>query len=398
VRAVPSGRTIRLVARKELIDILRDKRTIITALVVPLLSFPLMFGAIGYFANPTSNPSPVLIVNHDSGNISSSIQQALTSTPGLVVSEAASTNVTAEVQGGTYDVVVVIPTGFSPAITSGGHANVTIYLDPSNNRAAIGASLISGVVNDFSQGIASTRLQQKGVTAADLSPIGVATTPIGKVQSAGTSIAASLFPTFLLYFTFLGGFYFIVDDIAGEKERRSLEALFTLPPPRSDFFLGKYLVAFALSMITAVLGMIGTAFSLSELNFAGGQATPIISLGTLPAIFGITVLAALSLSAVGFCISTFAKNMREAQQYLSPIFLVLFIPLYVTSFLPPSQLSQYTSVPVLGYTLLMRDVIIGTATLSEAAFSLAVNLVFLGAVVWLALRLLNSEKVVLRST
>ena len=390
-------RTVRLVAKKEIIDMMRDRRTIITALVVPLLSFPLMFGAIGYFANPTSNPSPVLLINHDSGNVSSSVMQAMSSTPGLVISEETSTNITAALQGGRYDVVTVIPAGFTSAINSGGRANVTLYFDPGNGRAAIGVSLISGVLAHVSNTIASARLQEKGVTQADLSPIGVARTPVGRVQSVGTTIAASLFPTFLLYFTFLGGFYFMVDDIAGEKERRSLEALFTLPPSRTEFFLGKYLVAFTLSMITAALGLIGTLFSLSEMNFGGGQGSSLISYATFPAVLGIMVMAALSLSAVGFCISTFAKNIREAQQYLSPIFLVLFIPLYVTSFLPPSQLSQYASIPVLGYTLLMRDVIIGTTTLPEVVMSVATNLVFLGVVVWLGLKLLNSEKVVLRA-
>jgi sodium transport system permease protein len=385
------------VAKKEIIDMLRDRRTIITALIVPLLSFPLMFGAIGYFSNPTSNPSPVLLVNQDGGNVSLSIQHALSTTPGITFTEAASTNITAAIQGGTYDVVAVIPDGFSSTIDSRERANVTLYFDPGNNRAQIGVSLISGVLGDVSDGIASARLQQKGVTQADLSPIGVARDPIGKVQSVGTSIAASLFPSFLLYFTFLGGFYFMVDDIAGEKERRSLEALFTLPPSRADIFLGKYLVAFLLSMVTAVLGLVGTIFSLSEISFGGSQSSQIISYGAFPAVFGIMIIAALSLSAVGFCISTFAKNIREAQQYLSPIFLVLFIPLYVTSFLPPSQLSQYASIPVLGLTLLMRDVITGTITGAEAGLSLATNLVFLAAVIWLGLKLLSSEKVVLRS-
>jgi sodium transport system permease protein len=390
-------RTIRLVVKKEIIDIMRDRRTIITALVVPLLSFPILFGAVGYFANPTSNPSPILLLNQDGGNVSSSIQRAMSSTPGIVLSEAPSANVTAALQGGGYDVVTVIPTGFSSAIGAGGRANVTLYFDPGNGRAEIGVSLISGVLSNVSSRIATARLQEKGVTQADLSPIGIARAPVGKVESAGTTIAASLFPTFLLYFTFLGGFYFMVDDIAGEKERRSLEALFTLPPSRTEFFLGKYLVAFALSMITAVLGLIGTLFSLSEISFRGGQSSPIIGYSTFPAVFGITVMAALSLSAVGFCISTFAKNIREAQQYLSPIFLILFIPLYVTSFLPPTLLSQYASIPILGYTLLMRDVIIGAVTLPEAALSVTTNLVFLGVVIWLGLKLLSSEKVVLRS-
>ncbi|MDV3294163.1 MAG: ABC transporter permease [Nitrososphaerales archaeon] len=391
-------RTIRLVAKKETVDMLRDRRTIITALVVPLLSFPILFGVIGYFGNPTSNPSPVLLVNADGGDVASAVQVALASTPGLTMSTAQSGNITSAVQSGTYDIGLVIPTGFSAAVDSGRRSNVTAYYDPANNRAQLGASLISGVIASVSNHIASTRLQQKGVTQADLNPIGVLQVPVGKVIGKGASIAASLFPSFLLYFTFLGGFYFMVDDIAGEKERRSLEALFTLPPSRTDIFLGKYLVAFALSMITAVLGLVGTLFSISEIRFGGAQGSPLISYGAFPVVLGIMAMAALSLSAVGFCVSTFAKNVREAQQYLSPIFLVLFIPLYVSSFLPPSQLSQYAAIPVLGYTLLLRDVVVGAATAGEAALSIGVNLVFLAVVIWLGLRLLNSEKIILRTS
>jgi ABC-type Na+ efflux pump permease subunit len=387
-----------LVARKETIDMLRDRRTIITALVVPLLSFPALFGVIGYFSNPTSNPSPVLLVSADSGNVSTSIQRALLSAPGIMLSQAGSTNITSDVQSGRYDVVAVIPAGFSSAIDGGRQANITLYFDPSNNRAQLGVSLIAGLLNRISSSIASARLQVKGVTQADLNPIGVSQQPVGRVVGPGFAITSSLFPSFLLYFTFLGGFYFMVDDIAGEKERRSLEALFTLPPSRTDIFLGKYLVAFVLSMITAGLGLIGTLFSLSEFNFAGGPSSPLLNYSSLPAILGVMVLAALSLSAIGFCVSTFAKNIREAQQYLSPVFLVLFIPLYVTSFLPPNQLSQYSAIPVLGYALFMRDVILGTATLGEAALSVGANLIFLLVVVWLGLKLLNSEKVILRTT
>lgn len=391
------ARTIRLVARKEAIDMLRDRRTIITALVVPLLSFPVLFGVVGYFGNPTSNPSPVLLVNLDSGNASSSIQRALLSALGITLTEAGSSNITADIQGGSYDVVALIPKGFSNVIDGGRQANVTLYFDPGNNRAQLGVSLISGVVNTVSSSIASSRLQQKGVTQADINPIRVSQAPVGRVESHGVVIASSLFPSFLLYFTFLGGFYFMVDDLAGEKERRSLEALFTLPPSRTDIFLGKYLVAFVLSMITAALGLIGTLFSISELNFGGGPSSPILSYASFPAILGVMVMAALSLSAVGFCVSAFAKNIREAQQYLSPIFLVLFIPLYVTAFLPPSQLAQYASIPILGYAVFMRDVIVGAATLGEAAASVGANLVFLLVVIWLGLKLLNSEKVILRT-
>jgi sodium transport system permease protein len=192
----------------------------------------------------------------------------------------------------------------------------------------------------------------------------------------------------------------MVDDIAGEKERRSLEPLLALPTSRAIIFTGKYLVAFLLSMVTASLGLVGTLFSLTELSSAtgGGQAGITIPYDTFPAIIAIVALAALSLSALGFAISTFSKNIREAQQYLSPIFFVFFIPIYFTSFLPQSQIAQYAAIPLLGYVVLLRDIIIGQATAFEALVSVAVNAAVLLFFVWLGLRLLNSEKVILRAT
>jgi hypothetical protein len=64
------AKTIRLIARKELTDLLRDRRTIITALVVPLVSFPLLFSVIGFFASPVSNPSQIAVQNLDGAGAS----------------------------------------------------------------------------------------------------------------------------------------------------------------------------------------------------------------------------------------------------------------------------------------------------------------------------------------
>ena len=109
-------------------------------------------------------------------------------------------------------------------------------------------------------------------------------------------------------------------------------------------------------------------------------------------------MAALSLSALGFSISTFSKNIREAQQYLSPVFFIFFIPIYFTSFLPQNQIAQYAAIPLMGYVVLLRDVIVGQATTTEAVVSVAVNAAVLLFFVWLGLRLLSSEKVILRAT
>ena len=382
------------------------------------MSFPLLFGVIGYFASPVSNPSQVALVNLDDsggGSLASNLTAYVVEAPGVHVSllltppglvpsnssqvNAAVGNLTSGVQHGTYDVGVLIPANFSVSIARGGQSNVTLYFVPTNGRAQEGIAVVDGIVAGMSQTIAGQRLQVKNITSADLNPIQISRSPIGANANQSVLAAGSLFPSFLLYFTFLGGFYFIVDNIAGEKERRSLEPLLALPVSRTTIFAGKYLVAFILSMVTASLGLIGTLVSLSQLaSGIGGGSGISIPLYTFPAVFGIVALAALSLSALGFCISTFSKNIREAQQYLSPVFFVFFIPIYFTSFLPQNQISQYAAIPLLGYVVLIRDIIVGQVTVFEALSSVAVNVAVLVFFVWLAQRLLSSEKVILRAT
>jgi sodium transport system permease protein len=380
-----------------MLDLSRDKRTIITALVLPIVTFPLLFGLGGYFANPTSNPPPVLVVNMDHGNSSSIVTNALLRTPGISITSGTKTNVTGVVQSGQYDAGIVIPPDFTQKLNSGGQVNITLVYDATNTKALQAISIIQGVTGSISQQIASQRLAAKGVTKSDLIPIGLTTSTVRKLTNPSLIFFSDLFPTFLLYFTFLGGFYFVVDDIAGEKERRSLEALFTLPPKRSTIFFGKFVAAFTLSMITAALGLVGTFLSLRNSTFTGGGSISVDPLLFIQ-IFALTALAGLALTALGFCISAFAKNIREAQQYLSPIFFIIFIPLYFVFDFSPSRLSQFASIPLLGITILMRDIIISRVTLFEVTFSLAVNVLTFVFFTWLAVRLLHSEKIILRAS
>ncbi len=392
------GRVMRLIVRKEALEMLRDRRTILTTLVIPLLAFPLLFGVVGYLENPTANPSPVLLINLDfvNGSYTSTLTNDLLHANGLSITLSSTANATAAVQTGKYDVALTIPPGFSSSIGEGRQSNLTLYYDPANGRALQGISVIEGVVSSASQSISSSRLSGLGITDADLNPIGLSAEQVGKAQTASRILIADLFPSFLLYFTFLGAFYFMVDDIAGEKERRSLEALFTLAPSRTTIFLGKYTVAFLLAMLTTVLGLAGTLFGLDAFSF-GGSGSASLPLVFYPEVIALVALAALSMCALGFSISTFAKNVREAQQYLSPIFFVFFIPLYFTFSLPPSELSQFAAIPLVGFSILIRDMVLGTLTVGELTLAVAVNVAFLFLMVWVGLRLLGSEKAILRS-
>src|SRR5580700_1519688 len=121
------ARTIRLIASKELLDLSRDRRTIITALLIPLISFPILFSVVGFFASPVSNPSQVAVQDLDTagagslaGNLTSSLLSSAGAHAVLVTDPAA--NITSDVRKGVYDVGVVVPPDFSSSISAGRQA------------------------------------------------------------------------------------------------------------------------------------------------------------------------------------------------------------------------------------------------------------------------------------
>lgn len=394
MRSTSRTRIIGVVIRKELTDHLRDRRTLIGAVLVPLIVFPLLFGVMGFLSNPGSNPSPVLLVNNDHSSLSSVLTDSLLSAPGLSVSQSGTANLTQSIQDGKYDIGLIVPSGFGSTLNSGGRINLTVYFDPSNGRALQALQTIDVAVTSLSQQIASQRLAAKNVTQADLNPVGTALLPVAKAESTATQFAAALFPSFLIMFSLLGGYSFIVDTTAGEKERRSLEALYTLPPGRGTIFAGKYLSACVLSVLTGLLGIVSATFSVQSF---GGRGS-VITLSLVGPILAVMVLAILLLVGVAFLSSIFAKGEKEAGQYLSPLFFAVFIPIYFVSFLPPSYISQFAAVPIIGLTILLRDVILARLTTFEVVSTLLSNLVTLALIFWIILKLMSNEKVVLRSS
>jgi len=151
-----------------------------------------------------------------------------------------------------------------------------------------------------------------------------------------------------------------------------------------------------ISTLTALLSIFSTYWGLS---YGGGAKN---QLALTPAIIvysaALMLLATLSLSAMGMALSVFAKSVREAESYLSPVFFLVFVPLYVVWYLPPSTLSQLSVLPIVGYAMILRDIILGTSSSVEILAGLSTNSAFTVVMFVAAVRALQSEKAVLRGT
>lgn len=197
---------------------------------------------------------------------------------------------------------------------------------------------------------------------------------------------AALAPLILILMTVTGAVYPAIDLTAGERERGTLEALISAPVPRYELLLGKYVAVLTVAILTAIansVAMIGTLYSigLDKLLLGDGGFQPIVFVQ----LFGLLVLFAGFFSAVLLILTSFARSFKEAQAYLIPLMLLSLAP-GVFSLLPGLEFSAALAVtPLINIVVLARDLLDGRANPALAATAiLSTALYTAGALAWAA--------------
>ena len=193
-------------------------------------------------------------------------------------------------------------------------------------------------------------------------PVSTSPRPI-ITEDAGPSFSmATLIPLILILMTVTGAVYPAIDLTAGERERGTLEALISAPVPRHELLFAKFLAVLSVALLTALanlISMVVTAYSsgLENLLFGSGG----ITLRMLGLIFGLLFVFAGFFSSVILILTSFARSFKEAQAYLIPVMLVSLAP-GVLCLLPGIEMTGWMSVtPLVNIVILARDVFDGRA-------------------------------------
>jgi sodium transport system permease protein len=220
----------------------------------------------------------------------------------------------------------------------------------------------------------------------------VASLTAPKRKSAGA--LPTLIPLILVLMTITGAVYPAIDVTAGERERGTLEVLMAAPVPRFGLLLAKYAAVLAVALLTALvnLGMMTATVQVSGLGpllFGGGGLTA----GLVLKVLGLLLLFALFFSAVLLAVTSFARSFKEAQAYLIPVMLAAIGP-GIAALLPDLKLEGGLCVtPLINVVLLTRDLFEGTAQAAPAAVVVASTLLYAGLAVAVAARVFGAEAV-----
>ncbi|WP_281085760.1 ABC transporter permease subunit/CPBP intramembrane protease [Eubacterium ruminantium] len=408
-----NNKIIRTLFKKELLDVLRDKKTVIMMLVVPVILYPLIFiAALGIMSFvqdnlETSTYNIVIDAEEDksefydylTGNSSSSDKKYV-----LKITHAeGGHDYEADVKKEDIDVYVECKTQSNAKDTDiEGRLQYNVYYLSSSTNSNYASEIVYKQLEEMNKKKSKKILLDENLDAEYvLNPIVYKYKNVASGKQSVGSILGSVLPFLLIISLLMGTMYPAIDTTAGEKERGTLETLLTLPVTNRQMIIGKFLTVALIGLISALLNIISLGsivIYMTKIMKDNGLIhlgnTSVISF--LPAILiGIIAILAFSLfiSAITMCVTSFAKSYKEANNYITPLMMVVLFTGYI-GFVPNVSLDGVMAlVPVANICLLIKNLLIFKITVNSVAMVLLSNVLYAFLAIMLLSKIYDSESI-----
>ena len=387
-------RSVWAVFRKEFRENLRDRRTLMSALVFGPLFGPILVAAVVQFgishAEEQSDENILVAVTHAerAPNLLAHLRARGVDIEPVELSETAMRDAVATQK---HKIILDIPEDFGARLQAGEPAPVILYSDGSRGFDRRGVGRVRALISQYGIEIAQLRFLARGIEPLSVLPISVQEIDVSTPSSRSVLVLNMLSYIVLLAMLF-GGLYLAIDATAGERERGSLEMLLTAPVPREHLIYGKIAAAAAYMFVSLVLTVIMFAIAIS---FVGLEQVGITAnLGPAAATKMIACCAPLILFGASYLsiISGFAKSYREAQTYLGLVITVPTMPLMFAGILGLQAKTGLMFVPFLSQHLLLTTIVRAEPIVPlHVAISVTSTLVYGALLMFLAGRLYRRE-------
>lgn len=381
-----------IVLAKELRDGLRDRRSIMSALIGATLSPLLIGGMLTVIAGRGKDAEEIKLPVAGVENAPAFVDWLKQQTGVEIVKAPADPE--QAVRDRKEDVVLIIEKDFSKNMARGVPAPVKLITDGTRDSARPKAERAKTLVTDYSSQLAALRLIARGVAPSIAVPVRVQDVEVSSAQERLATLL-NILPLFLVLAALTGGLQIAIDATAGERERGSLEPLLLSPVPRAALAAGKWLAASTFGCGSVVFSLLLTVNVLRRVPWHELGIRFRVSDGDLMSLLALVLPLALFLSAVVMFASTFARSFKEAQGYIGLLILLPMLPGVLSSLYPLSNRPWLAPIPIVGQYALAADVLGGKPP-SVAYYVLSGVSVVACAIVLLALtsRLLTREKII----
>jgi sodium transport system permease protein len=396
-------RNVLIVFRKEVRDMLRDKRTLRSMVIIPVIAFPLLFSLIGWAAEKFSSEAgqEASTVMLHGGDDSPKLLEAFRKSSAIQIVPYQN-DARQQVSAKTIRALVEIPDGFDASVTTGNPQKVAVDYYEADMKSELAKEKLQKFFDDYRVRIAAQALAARGLPASLLEPFTVEAQNIAPPSRVGAAMFGGMIPYMIIIFCFTGAMYPAMDLTAGEKERGTMETILSSPVSRTDLVIGKFLTVVTASVVTAMISILSLGFTFAQskgrMLGAGASATKIsIDPAAVGAVLVLLLPIAVLFASVLLAVALFAKSYREAQTYVSPMIFLVIAPAIIGT-LPGVELNWKTAlVPILNTCLVSKEILAGNHPwgLMAAVFGMMCFYAALGIVA--AVTMFNREDVLFRT-
>lgn len=393
------SRAVRTVFRKELTDMLRDRRTLVSMIVVPLVVMPVLlfgFGTISAKLVRQARAEVNDIALLPAGTPPAALAEALSSVPTLRIVPAPQ-DWRREVAEKRLRAVVEAPDDFSERLTSGRAAAVRIFHYEGDLRSGIAAGQIEKSLEELRTDTVRQRLVARNLPAGLVDPFTLNRENVAPPEKVGGAMIGGMIPYFLLILALGGAMYPAMDLTAGEKERGTMETLLTSPVPRLALVLGKLGVVLGVGFASLAVSLGSLSLSFAGLRAQVGTQAFALDPAALLATVALSLPLIVLLASLLLMLSLFARSMKEAQSYVTPI---LFVTIFgaVGAMLPGLELRPSTAlVPILNVALASKQMLTGIYQWGLLALIFSSTVAYAAVALGLCVVMFRRESVLFRA-
>lgn len=398
---------------KELRDALRDRRTLLSMLLVPALVIPgMMFGfavvSIKVMTKAAQEIPSVMVIGAEN---SPALAAALRASPKLRIVPAAA-DYAEQISNKRIRAAVEIPPHFDADLAAATSTAVRIYNYEGEVKSGFAAGELDRILREYREAFVSGKLAERNLTQAFVRPYDIRRQNVAPPEKVGGNLFGGFVPYLLIILSVIGAMYPAIDLTAGEKERGTMETILCSPVGRAELVLGKFLTVLTVSVATVLLSILSlTVTGLALVHFLADKIGPAAKAAassgahTLPMVDPVGVLGVMAMvlplavffSALLFSVSLFAKSHKEAQTYASPILILTIVPA-MAAMLPGVELNaKLALIPILNVSLIGKEMVSGSFRYDMMALIFLSSCLYGALALAVAVRLFKRESVLFRT-
>ncbi|MEL7531003.1 MAG: ABC transporter permease subunit [Bacteroidota bacterium] len=389
------------VARKEFLDTLRDRRTLMMMLLVPLVLFPAIFYVsitIQASQEKKAREKKLKIALIDNG-FAHDFRSMLSGRDDLIIIDGiAASETDSLIRSDSLDLAIVFADDFGQMQDSleTGTISLIHQTDDNDRIEKRGVELIK----NYEAQLTEERLASLQITASNIDPIDIDNRNVASDREVIGKIVGGFLPYIFILFTFLGCMYPAIDLFAGEKERGTIETILSVPIPRTQILIGKLIVVATTGLFSALTALLSLSLSMQFMPIpdvlvqaVGG----VLQVGNILLILGMMIPLSIFFAGLMTALSTFAKSYKEAQSTIAPLNILVIVPAAI-GLMPGIELNYGTAlIPILNVALATKEIVAGTAPIGPLLIVMVSLVLLAGVAVVASARWFASEQNVLRS-